>query len=144
MQLLEWSDGNAQEFCMPFGAWFPQHSNIHFTHPFCTKKAVKISYSKYIHLVEQKSIHQNSRNAKIGRGSKVRDSGTRGEGGYCDSHGRWKAQRKLVMYKLIQVSPNRSVIASWGNWRCQYLSKGDKCWRTNLAPPTDKIHLNAI
>ena len=51
------------------------------------KKAVKISYSKYIHLVEQKSIHQNSRNAKIGRGSKVRDSGTRGEGGHCDSHG---------------------------------------------------------
>ena len=40
-----------------------------------------------IHLVEQKSIHQNSRNAKIGRGGKVRDSGTRGEGGYCDSHG---------------------------------------------------------
>jgi len=72
---------------MPFGALFPQHSNIHFTHPFCTKKAVKISYSKYIHLVEQKSIHQNSRNAKIGRGGKVRDSGTRGEGGYCDSHG---------------------------------------------------------
>jgi hypothetical protein len=26
-----------------------------------------------------KSIHQNSRKVKIGRGSKVRDSGTRGE-----------------------------------------------------------------
>jgi hypothetical protein len=31
-----------------FGAWFPQHSNINFTYPFCTKKAVKISYSNIL------------------------------------------------------------------------------------------------
>jgi hypothetical protein len=104
-------------------------------------KAVKIPYSKLSMIyaynwaeIHAKSIHPHSRKVKIERGSKVRDWGMRAEGCRCDSHGRWKARRKLVMYKAIQVSPNQPVMAPWGNWRGQYLSKGDKCWRTNLAP----------
>jgi hypothetical protein len=78
VRIIRLANWNAHEFCL--GPGF--HSIQIFT-----KSSQNFLFKIIDDICIELSRNQNSRKVKIGRGSKVRDSGTRGEEGHCDSHG---------------------------------------------------------